>query len=146
MLAHKKYESRDASSMSLTCALGSLRFETGNLETRGSPAAPAECLLERIAFTLCERDKSQLRRDLRLRDRPPIRALQQTGQNRPRASRRGFRADEDSLIARGARLARIEGPDDVQIIDEEAAPHIRVDVLEWVVEVRQFRVRRTDEA
>ena len=80
------------------------------------------------------------------RHRAPIGALHQAAQDRPRALRRLLAADEDLRVALGRRRARIERPDDVEIVDEEAAAHIGIDVLQRVVEVRQLRVRRTDEA
>ena len=179
MLAQRKYESRDASSMSLT----------GYSSTRGAAAAgpcdvcmrastlprlrrpelgprprirfdaeqeirrcenrlqrQADALVERIAFALRKRDEIELRLQLFVRHRAPIGALHQAAQDRPRALRSLLAADEDLLVALGRRGARIERPDDVEVIDEEPAAHVGIDVLQRAVEVRQLRVRRTDEA
>ena len=105
----------------------------------------SNAFLERVAFLLRQGDQIELRLQLFLGHRAAVRALHQAAQNCSRALRRLLIADEDPGVARGWRRARVERTDDIQVVHEEAAPHIRVDVLARIGKVRELRIRRPQE-
>ena len=112
---------------------------------QGQPHA----FFDRFPFALRQSNQLQLRSQLDFRYGPPVGAFHKVADHGSGTLRVVFTgrvsADENLFIARRRLRTRIVRADDFEIIDEQAAAHVGIEILARVFEVREFGKRGPQE-